>query len=70
MPEREADDVLALLRRMPAEEVVARQAAIAAHWRMVAYPQPSERGDAVHAILRELGRKRRRFKASSLTFWT
>ena len=70
VPERDADDVLALLLRVPPAEVAARQAAIAAHWRMFTYPQPSRPGDAVHAILRELGLKRRRFKASALTFWT
>eukprot|EP00899_Mesostigma_viride_P024867 jgi/Mesvir1/5565/Mv15587-RA.1 len=38
-------------------------------WPMVAYHQPAKKGDAFHAVLQEIGRKKRQFKASSFTFW-
>lgn len=39
-------------------------------WRMVTYPKPAHPDDAFHAILRELGRKRRMLKTSALTQWS
>jgi hypothetical protein len=37
---------------------------------MVTYPKPAHPDDAFHAILRELGRKRRVLKTSALTQWS
>jgi hypothetical protein len=59
-----------VLRAIPAADIAAKQAAIAAVWRMVTYPKPAHEDDAFHAILRELGRKRRLLKTSARTQWS
>ena len=61
--------VLEILRAMPAEAVEAKRAAIAKVWRSVAWPDPPHPEDAFHAVLGELGRKKRLMRASSLTMW-
>lgn len=38
-------------------------------WRTVTWPRRSEDGDAFHAVLRQLQRKRRYLKASTGTWW-
>jgi hypothetical protein len=36
----------------------------------VSWPDKGHPDDAFHHVMKELGRKRRGFKASSYTFWT
>lgn len=38
-------------------------------WRMVTWPTKAEEGDAFHAVLRQLQRKRRYFKSGTGTWW-
>jgi len=47
----------------------AKRAAIDRVWRSVAWPDPPHPHDAFHAVLGEIGRKKRLMRASSLTMW-
>jgi len=67
--ETDAERTYEILKAIPEETIRAKQAAIDQVWRTVAWQQPTSPGDAFHAVLRDLGRKRRNFKASSFTFW-
>ena len=67
--EKDADRTLEILRGIPADALDAKRASIDEHWRKVAWQTPSTPGDAFHSVMAELGRKRRAFKASSLSSW-
>ena len=64
-----AADVLAVLEGIEEEAREAKRAAAARLWRSVAWPSPATEGDAFHAVLRQLARKRRYFKTSAATWW-
>mmetsp|Transcript_26210 Transcript_26210/g.49800 ORF Transcript_26210/g.49800 Transcript_26210/m.49800 type:complete len:577 (-) Transcript_26210:333-2063(-) len=68
--EVDAEKTYAILKAIPEDAVKRKQEAIARVWRMVTWQTPTAPGDAFHAVLRELGRKRRNFKASTNTMWT
>lgn len=70
IPESRAEDTMDILRAIPQEVIDRKKAAIDEVWRRVSWPEKGHPDDAFHHVMRELGRKRRGFKASSLTFWT
>ena len=67
--EVDAERTYEILKAIPEEVIKRKQEAIDKVWRTVTWQSPTAPGDAFHAVLRELGRKRRNFKASSYTFW-
>lgn len=69
IPERDAGRVLEILRAIPGKVVEAKRAAIDKVWRSVAWLDPPHPEDAFHAVLGEIGRKKRLMRASSLTTW-
>jgi len=65
-----AERTYEILKSISNETIHKKREAVDRVWRMVAWQTPTIHGDAFHSTLRELGRKRRNFKASSYVFWT
>ena len=53
-----------ILRAIPTEVIDAKHAAIDKVWRSVAWPDPPHPQDAFHAVLGEIGRKKRELRRS------
>lgn len=70
IPESEAERTMDILRALPQRAIDEKKAAIDEVWRRVSWPEKGHPDDAFHHVMKELGRKRRGFKASSYTFWT
>jgi len=70
IPESRAEETMDILRAVPQEVIDRKKAAIDEVWKRVSWPEKGHADDAFHHVMRELGRKRRGFKASTYTFWT
>ena len=70
IPESKAEETMDILRALPQEVIDEKKAAISEVWRRVSWQEKGHPDDAFHHVMKELGRKRRGFKASSYTFWT
>ncbi|KAK3256889.1 Glycerol kinase [Cymbomonas tetramitiformis] len=69
IPESRSEETISILRSIPKERIFEKQEAIKRARLAVTWKEPPVEGDAFHSTLKEIGRKRRNFKASTFTFW-
>ncbi|XRB16445.1 glycosyltransferase family 47 protein [Pseudoscourfieldia marina] len=68
--ERDVDNIVEFMRNMPEAEKEARRREMDRIWLMFSYQRPPVPGDAFHATMREIGRKRVSFRTGPLHEWS
>eukprot|EP00238_Polyblepharides_amylifera_P011906 CAMPEP_0196592856 /NCGR_PEP_ID=MMETSP1081-20130531/74024_1 /TAXON_ID=36882 /ORGANISM="Pyramimonas amylifera, Strain CCMP720" /LENGTH=519 /DNA_ID=CAMNT_0041916667 /DNA_START=82 /DNA_END=1638 /DNA_ORIENTATION=- len=69
IPEKDVDNILEIMRGMSEEEREKKRKYMDKLWKVFTYQRPPEASDAFYASMRELARKHRSFKTSSVHAW-
>ena len=68
--ENDVDNIVEVLRGFSDEELERKRAVIDKVWMKFTYQKPSVEGDAFHAVMNELARKKLAFRNSQHHSWT